>query len=209
MLPAILVTTMILTWSPEQLIKDYFMEKYPWPEIRVQSITANDTLPDVPPESILLVKGFPGKSTFLMKFPSSKTLEYDVKVEAFDWVVKSGRPLRKGEVFDEKNVYRILKNTRYIKRGALDDKDMVVGKILNYSIPANRTITNRLIKSVPDIKKGQKVFLVFDNKNIRIKTIGIAKESGNIGEYITAATKYTKKKISGKIVDSKTVMVGH
>ncbi len=209
MVALILATALMLSWSPEVVIKNYLRDHYPWPEIDVQPVKNNRVLPATPPEKILLIKGLPGRSTFLLQFPSGRTVEYQARVEAFDWVVRSRRPIRKGEIIDEKDVYRTLINIKQISKGAAIKKDTVVGRILRQSIPANRTITGNLIEDIPVIKKGQKVILLFDNGRLRIITDGVAKENGHVGKYIKVTNRSSRKQILGKIVDDRTVRVGN
>ncbi len=208
MIVFILTTALMLSWSPEMVIKDYVMDNYPWPEIEVQQLNNNLKMPSMPPEKILLTRGLPGRSTFLMRFPSGRILEYEARINAFDWVIKSRRPIRRGEVIDEKDIYKTLLNIRQIPKSAVMNQDMVVGKTLRQSIPANRTIRENLIEDIPVIKRGQNVVLLFDNGQLNIKTNGAAKESGPIGKYIKVINISSKKQVIGKIIDNHTVKVG-
>ncbi|RMD52372.1 MAG: hypothetical protein D6828_05885, partial [Nitrospirae bacterium] len=123
-----LLTVAMLSWSPEMLIRDYLIKHYPWPEVEVERVKKHIKLPNVKPEKIFLLKGVPGRATFLMRFPDGKTIEYEVRVKAFDWVLKSRKPLAKGDILSEDDVYISLLSINRIPKGALSDKQSVVGK---------------------------------------------------------------------------------
>jgi len=207
MITFFLIVAVTLSWSPEVVIRDYLKHNYPWPEIEIEPVINNLKLPKVAPNNIFVLRGLPGRTTFLLRFPTGETMKYEARVTAFDWVIKSRRSIGKGEVIGEKDIYRTLHSVRHIPKGALIKEYLTVGKIIKRSIPANFIITERNIENIHAVKKGQKVILLFDSGRLRITAKGVAKENGFIGENIRVLNTSSKKQIEGKIIDNRTVIV--
>jgi flagella basal body P-ring formation protein FlgA len=207
MITLFIIAAVTFSWSPEVVIRDYLKYNYPWPEIEVKPVINNLELPKVPPKKIFILKGLPGRTTFLLRFPTGESIEYEAMVKAFDWVIKSRRSIGRGEVIGKEDIYKALQSIKHMPKGSVIKEDIVVGKVLKRSIPANYTITEENIENIHAIKKGQKVILLFDNGHLRITAKGVAKEDGFIGENIKVLNTSSKKQIEGKIIDNQTIMV--
>jgi len=207
MVTLFIIAAMTLSWSPEVVIRDYLTHNYPWPEIEVEPIISNLELPKEPPIKIVVLKGLPDRTTFLLRFQNGESVEYEARVKAFDWVIKSTRAIGKGEVIGMEDIYKTLENIKHIPKRSVIKEDILIGKVLKRSIPANYAITEGNIENISAVKKGQQVILLFDNGRIRITTKGVAKENGFIGENIKVLNISSKKQIEGKIIDNKTVLV--
>jgi flagella basal body P-ring formation protein FlgA len=207
MITLFIIAAITLSWSPEVVTRDYLRHNYPWPEIEVEPIINNLELPKEAPKKIVVLKGLPDRTTFLLQFQNGESVEYEARVKAFDWVIKSKRAIGKDEIIGSEDIYKTLENIKHIPKGAVIKEDIVIGKVLKKSIPANFTITERNIGNIHAVKKGQQVILLFDNGRIRITTKGVARENGLIGENIKVLNTSSKKHIEGKIIDNKTVLV--
>ncbi|MBF0343035.1 MAG: flagellar basal body P-ring formation protein FlgA [Nitrospirae bacterium] len=209
---AFVLTTLLTAWTPQGVVRDYIKENYPWSEVEVQPLSefkAEGTgVAAIQPDRIVLVSGkLPGRATFQLKFPSGQTIDYAVNVEAFDWVVSARRPLKKGEIIGEGDVYRMQVNVKTIPIGAITEESNCIGRTVNRSIPVNRTITENAIETVYTIKKGQEVTLFYESGNVRITAKGIARDHGNVGEAIKVENPSSKKIVVGTVIDSHTVRV--
>lgn len=71
---------------------------------------------------------------------------------------------------------------------------------LNKHISAGDSIKMNDLSPKTLINYGQRVKITIKSKNINLKTIGIAKKNGKIGEFIEIETPKTKKIILGKVV---------
>jgi flagella basal body P-ring formation protein FlgA len=207
MITFFLIAAVALSWSPEVVIRDYLKHSYSWPEIEIEPVINNLKLPKLPPKNILVIRGLPGRTTFLLRFPTGETLEYEARVTAFDWVIKSRRAIEKGKVIGEEDIYRTMENIKHIPKSAVIEEYLAIGKVIKRSVPANFIITERNIENIHTVKKGQKVILLFDNGRLRITAKGVAKESGFIGENIKVLNTSSKKQIEGEIIDNLTVRV--
>ncbi|QWR78816.1 flagellar basal body P-ring formation chaperone FlgA [Candidatus Magnetomonas plexicatena] len=208
-----MVTTLILTmlmtvWSPEEAVKTYVTEVYPWPDVEVSGVNPDIKFPDMPPVEIVLYNGaIPGRAMFAMKFSSGDLYYYEADVAARTWVIASARPLKKGSVLASDDISKTLYDVRRIPTGTITDESLVTGKMVNHTIPANRVLTTSLIETAPVVHKGREVIMVVKADKFTITMSGIAKEDGVTGQYIKVLNPKFKKIIFGKVIDSRTVSV--
>ncbi len=206
---ALLLSMFMLTWSPEEVLRSYLMENYPWPEVEVQSFRYKKKFPDSPPEKIIILKGLPGRTKFLLTFPDGKSIEYSARVKAFDWVLKNKRAIKKGAVIKDSDIYKTLMEVGRIPKGAVTKKENIVGRMAKRSMSVNRVFSERSLKSVPDVEKGQAVLIMFDDEKFSISTNGVAKESGLIGETIVVRNSASNKQLVGTIVGNNVVRISN
>lgn len=209
MLALLLTTLLVLPWSPEGVIEDYVKQNYPWPEVRIQSIGEHAQLPEEAPESVTAVNRLPGRSAFIMKFPSGATYTYYANVEAFDYAVSSRRAMRKGDVFEKDDLYATLVNVRTIPKGAILKAEEAVGKAARFSLPPNRPLSSKFIEEPVVVKRGQEVVVTYSRGFVKMRAKGIAKEDGSLGETIKVQNPSSKKMVQAVIVDGQTVTVGN
>ncbi|MBF0536811.1 MAG: flagellar basal body P-ring formation protein FlgA [Nitrospirae bacterium] len=205
---ALVLTALLSGWSAQGVVTDYIKNNYPWATVRVQPLGQPTALPSTPPDGITLLSGnVPGRATFQLKFPSGEIIDYVVEVDAYDWVVNARRALKRGDTIGEGDVYREQVNIKRIPIGAITEESACIGRTLSYSVPVNRTITERILEDVYAIKRGQEVTIFYESGNVRITTKGIAKDNGNVGRTIKVENPSSKKVVVGTVIDSHTVKV--
>jgi len=206
-LPLILILVMTTVWTPERAIKEYVQKHYPWPSVEVTDMVTEEKLPPYPPEQIIVKRGPVGRAEFLLVYKKGRVVKVKAKVEAKDWVLKTARPLMKGTTPDKDDLYLSLLNVNRIPRGAIKDWQELNGKILKRSLQANSIITTTVLKNRPLIKKGDKVLLIYKAKGLKVTAMGIARESGALGDDITVVNFVSKRYIKGVIEDEGVVSV--
>ena len=195
------------SWSLEETLKEYVKNVYPWPEIIISDIIVKGDIPDIRPTKIIVQKGLPGRTVFLLEFDSSETLSVTANVKAFDNVISVKRAFKKGYILQKDDLYTLLMDVQRIPAGALKDVKSIIGKSINRSIFANTPITAGMLTDSCTVKKGKRVVLLVEGENFRISTTGEIKESGNIGDYVKALNIASKRVISGLLIDENTVKV--
>lgn len=194
-------------WNLEETLKEYVRDVYAWPEIMISDVVVQGDLPDTKPSKIIVQKGLPGRTVFLLEFDSSKTLSVSANVRAFDYIVSVKRALKKGSILQKDDIYTILMDVKRIPVGAFKDIKSVLGKLINRSILANTPLTNGMLSNPYAVKKGKKVVILVEGENFRISTTGEIKENGSIGDYVKALNLISKKVIKGLLIDENTVRV--
>lgn len=193
--------------SIENVLKEYLKEHYPWAEYEISDLTISDTPTDKIPEKIIVEKGLPGKTIFILEFKDGKKIRATARVKAFDWVLMSKRPLRKGYQLQADDLYTALMDLTKIPKGALQDADKAEGKTLTRSIIANKPLTDNMISDAPVVKKGQAVIILLESPNINIAAKGELKGNSRVGDHVKVINTATKKVLTGILTDENTVKV--
>ncbi|NOY65313.1 MAG: flagellar basal body P-ring formation protein FlgA [Nitrospirae bacterium] len=207
MLPLIIMLVMTTVWTPERAIKEYVQKHYPWPSVEVTDVVSEEKLPSYPPEQIVVKRGPVGRAEFLFVYKKGMIVKVRARVEAKDWVLKTARPLMKGATPHRGDLYLSLLDINRIPRGAIKDWQELDGKILKRSLQANSVITTTVLKNKPIIKRGDKVLLIYRGSGLKVTALGLARESGALGDDIAVVNLASKRYIRGVIEDEGVVSV--
>ncbi len=207
MVSLILILAMSTLWTPESVIKDYILKQYPWPDVEVQNVTVEGKLPQRRPSQIITERGPIGRASFVLLFGDGHSVRVRAKVIARDWVLRSIRPLARGTILSDEDLYPALMDVSRIPKGAVKSLEQVRGMMLKRSLRADSVITEAVIKKSPLVKKGQKVVILFRSRGLKITATGIARQSGSKGEYVTVMNLSSKRYIKGVITDKGVVNV--
>jgi flagella basal body P-ring formation protein FlgA len=138
-----------------------------------------------------------------------RNLRVSGKVELYQDVVYSTRPMKRGEIISESDIQLMRANIAARPDRYIAQRDHVVGKKLLCSVGTNQPINHRDLENPPLIKRGDPVTILFQQDGIRLSTRGEAKENGGQGERIRIRNIDSKKYILCQVVDSQTVEVLH
>jgi flagella basal body P-ring formation protein FlgA len=194
-------------WTPDTLLTAYIKEHYPWAEIEMNNLALSGKVPDEAPFRILLEKGPPGRTVFLMEFKNGQKVKATAEVKALDWVVMSARAFKKGYRIQEGDIYMKLTDVTRIPGAALKSADLAIGKLLTRSLIANTPLLSSMVSDMPMVKKGQRVTLIIDAPHFRMTAPGEMREGNYVGSYVKAVNLASKKPVTGLLVDESTVKV--
>ncbi|MBI5057028.1 MAG: flagellar basal body P-ring formation protein FlgA [Nitrospirae bacterium] len=195
------------SWSPEDTLKTFLRDNYPWETIEVSNIQINGSVPDKTPDMIVVEKGPLGNSIFSYIFNDGQKVTVRADVRAFEKVIKSKRPFRKGYVLNADDIYQSEVEINKMPQEAVRGPETIIGKPLKVSTVANATITERMIEKEQVVKKGSRVALLIYSQGINITAIGETKEKGYVGMQIRAINVSSKKEVRGVLIDENTVRV--
>ncbi len=191
----------------EELLKEYIVQNYPWPEIDIENLTIKGNLNGHIPQKITIEKGPPGRTVFLLELNDGRKIEATANVKAYDLVVMSRRPQTKGYTMKGNDVYVTLMDVNRIPKGAVDNLEKVVGRQLSRSVVANVPLIENMLIDLSSAKKGRRVTLLIESERFAISTIGELKEDGQVGNYVKAVNLASKKVVNGILIDENTVKV--
>ena len=206
MLPVVILLVMTTLWTPAKAIKDYLQKHYPWPSVDVSHVVAEGSLPAYPPEQIVVRRGPVGRAEFVFIY-KGRSIVVKARIDAKDWVLKTARPVMKGQPLQKDDLYPALVNVKRIPRGAVSSWQDLRGKVLRRSLQANSIITTTVLKNRPVIKRGDRVLLVYRIKGLRVTAMGLARESGAVGESISVINLSSKRYIKGVVEDEGVVSI--
>ncbi|MEW6602195.1 MAG: flagellar basal body P-ring formation chaperone FlgA [Nitrospirota bacterium] len=195
------------TWTPEDELKAYLADNYPWDEIEVSNVQAPDIIPAEQPEGILVEKGPLGRAVFSFIFTGAETISVKADVRALGPVVVSRRPFQKRHVIGEEDIYVSKMDIGKMPRNLIRDPKEILGKSLKRSIKANMPIEEDMIEMNQPVKRGKRVVLLLSHKGMVIRTEGKTKEKGYVGMSVKAINISSKKVVSGVLIDENTVQV--
>lgn len=196
-----------VSWNPEDELKAYLMDNYPWEEIEVSNVQAPDVLSDERPEGIQVEKGPLGRAVFNFIFTNSERMVVRADVRAYGRVIMSRRPFQKKHVIEDEDIYLSKMDVEKMPRNLLKDPEKILGKSLRRSINANMPIEENMVEMSQLVKRGKRVVLLLSHKGMIIRADGKTKEKGYVGMTVRAINISSKKVISGVLIDENTVEV--
>ncbi len=205
LLPSDLVVA--ASWNPESIIKMYVTKNYPWKEVEVTGVQVIGKVPVEVPEKINVEKGPIGKAVFSFLFKTDRRVMVKANVRAFDSVVKSRRPFKKGHVLRYQDIYVSGMDIRKMPKSSVKNPELIIGKSLKRSIIANIPIVEDMVEKSQLVKRGKMVMLMIRHKGLNITTAGKTKEKGYVGTTVRAMNLSSKKEVSGVLIDENTVKV--
>ncbi|MBW2648973.1 MAG: flagellar basal body P-ring formation protein FlgA, partial [Deltaproteobacteria bacterium] len=122
-----------------------------------------------------------------------KTVRARIEV-AMD-VVVSTKSLRRNVKIERGDVRLVKKWFNRLPSNIISSHDAVVGMNLRTNVKPNTAITGNMVRSIPMVKRGKPVRIVFENGPMRITTIGLSEQDGMRGELIKVRNVSSKKVI--------------
>lgn len=195
------------TWNPEDELRAYLSDNYPWEEIEVSNVQAPDKLNDERPVSIRVEKGPLGRAVFSFIFSNNEKILVQADVRAYGRVIMSRRPFQKRHVIEEEDIYLSKMEIGKMHRNLLKDPEKILGKSLKRSINANMPIVEDMVEMFQLVERGKRVVLLLSYEGMIIRADGQTKEKGYVGMPIRAINTSSKKPVSGVLIDENTVKV--
>ncbi len=149
----------------------------------------------------------PNKQKIILETNRGEIFQLSCQITAYDRVYLTRKPLSKGQIIDETDFYESLLPLHMIPANAIKNIDDIVKKELSRSVGTGIAITKNMIKSSDMISKGQKVSIVIDTENIKISVKGQLQEASSVGSLVKVLNLNSKKVITGRLLDSNTVIM--
>ncbi|RJQ13386.1 MAG: flagella basal body P-ring formation protein FlgA [Nitrospiraceae bacterium] len=195
------------SWDPEETLRDFLADNYPWENMEISNVQAGGSIPDKAPDAIIVEKGPLGKGVFTFVFDDDRRITVRADIRAFEKTVRSKRPFKKGYVLTEEDVYMSETDINKMPRNAVKDSGSIIGKPLRRSILANVPIVEGMVEKSQTVKKGRKVLLLINSRQLNISAAGETKENGYVGMPVRAINLSSKKEVRGVLIDENTVKV--
>jgi flagella basal body P-ring formation protein FlgA len=130
-------------------------------------------------------------------------------VDAYDnaWVIKDNLPA--GYIIDESELRMQPVNLTESNSRVLSVEKPILGMRLKLPVESGRVLTEDLIEPVPAVFSGQRVQVHATLRAIRVKTVAVALEDGDVGDWIHVRKPGENEKYIAQIVGSGKVAVGN
>ncbi len=154
---------------------------------------------------------FIGNSSFTFRcyekgtFLNGKTVR--VRIEIAMDVVVSAKFLRKNVKIERGDIRLVKRWFNRLPSNIISSPDAVVGMKLRTNIKPNAEITGNMVRTIPIVKKGKPVRIVFENGPMRITAIGLSEQDGMHGELIKIRNASSKNMIYARVTGNSLVKV--
>ena len=154
---------------------------------------------------------FIGNSSFTVRcyengaFLNGKTVR--ARIEVLMDVVVSTKSLHRNTRINRDDVRLVKKWFNRLPSNIISSHDAVVGMKLRTNVKPNAEITGNMVRSIPMVKKGKPVRIVFENGPMRITTIGLSEQDGMHGELIKVRNVSSKNMIYARVTGNSLVKV--
>jgi flagella basal body P-ring formation protein FlgA len=189
-------------------LRNYLKENYPWAETEIHELLVNQDFPEEAPERIMVKKGPPGRTIFVLGYKDGRSIPVNALVKAFDWVVMTRRAFKKGYTLQDEDLFMTLMDVSHLPKGAIQEADKAVGKSLTRSTTTNMPVVDSMIHESLPVKRGKRVILVAESLGFTITAVGEIKETSEVGRPVKAINLSSRKIVIGTLVDEDTVKVG-
>jgi len=155
---------------------------------------------------------FIGNSSFTVRcyengtFLKGKTVR--VRIDVLMDVVVSTKFLHRNIKIERGDVNLVEKWFDRLPSNIISNPDAVVGMKLRTNVKANAEITGNMVRSIPMVKRGKPVKIIFENGPMRITTIGMSEQDGMHGDLIKVRNLSSKNMIYARVTGISLVKVG-
>ncbi|HUV49826.1 MAG TPA: flagellar basal body P-ring formation chaperone FlgA [Anaerolineae bacterium] len=154
---------------------------------------------------------FMGNSSFTVRcyengtFLNAKTVK--ARIEVLMDVVVSTKSLNRNVRINHDDVRIVKRWFDRLPSNVISSLDAVVGMKLCTNVKPNTEMTGNMVRSMPIVKKGKPVRIVFEKDTMRITTIGLSDQDGMHGELIKVRNVSSKKVIYARVMGNSLVKV--
>ncbi len=136
-----------------------------------------------------------------------KRIRLNSRVLVSQEVIKTIRPVRKGEILSNEDVQLGTIQTERPLRNAIKNIDYALGFEAARNLSIGKILVPNFIKKPALGNKGDKIIILAEKGGMKITTPGILKEDGYEDAMVRVLNMESKKTIYGRLVDSNTVKV--
>ena len=195
------------SWVHEEALLSFLSDNYSWEDIEISGIMISGKSYNEKPENIIVERGPIGKAVFSFIYANGSKTIVRANIRAFENIVLSKRPYRKGHVISLDDIYLSKIDIRKMPKSSVRNPDKIIGKSLKRSISANIPLVENMIEMSKVVKRGKNVVLMIHHNGLNITARGMTKEKGQVGMPVKAINISSKKIVTGILIDENTVKV--
>lgn len=137
-----------------------------------------------------------------------KIIPFSVNIRTFEDVLVTNRQLyRNSNIRDDDFRVELRETTKASSNKYINSFDEVKDKRLVRGVSANRILRSDMLRNPPLITRGTQLTLKVITKNLVVLTSGMAREDGQLNDWIEVQPLPSGKRIKAKILNSSTVVV--
>lgn len=109
------------------------------------------------------------------------------------------RDLHRGDILSAGDLQRVTRDRNRLPQDPVRDRSDAVGQRVARSVRQDRVLRMSHLESVPMVERGDRVTLFLDTGSIQIRSVGMAAESGAVGDWIRVKNLDSRRELSGRI----------
>lgn len=201
-----------------EIAAEWVLARAPWDQenVRVAKVQAN-TAVVLPQGRVTYQVKSPGKLDFLNTIALSVQFLVDGQAVKRAWVtlnleviapvVVVRKPMGRYQPIESQDVTVVLKDLAKLPSGYFTDPAEVIGKRVKRTVYGNTVLREDLVELPPLVNRGDVVTIIAEAGALRITARGEVKAKGRKGERISVVNLDSRKRVSARVLDARTVKV--
>jgi len=201
-----------------EIAAEWVLARVPWDQenVRVAKVQAN-TAVVLPQGRVTYQVKSPGKLDFLNTIALSVQFLVDGQAVKRAWVtlnleviapvVVVRKPMGRYQPIESQDVTVVLKDLAKLPSGYFTDPAEVIGKRVKRTVYGNTVLREDLVELPPLVNRGDVVTIIAEAGALRITARGEVKAKGRKGERISVVNLDSRKRVSARVLDARTVKV--
>lgn len=128
-------------------------------------------------------------------------------VDVFESVLCTARPIRRGEILEEKDLFVFRKNISRLRAQTFTDLNRAVGLMAKHNLKENTSLLAWMVERPPIMDKGDMVTILAEMGGLRVTVQGMALERGYPGEMVKVRNTMSRETVFARVLDGSNVMV--
>jgi len=129
------------------------------------------------------------------------------RVDIYTDVIAAAHYLGKHHEVQTKDVQWVSRSLSLLSHDFLSEMKEVLGKRVTIAINRGEVLRAGIVEEPPLLRRGDRVMLLAESRQVKITTVGEAREEGRRGDRIKLINLATRKEVSGRVLDEHTVRV--
>ncbi len=131
----------------------------------------------------------------------------NARVDIYTDVITASHYLSKHHQIKAKDVQWVSRSLSTLPQDALSEIKAVLGKRMTIAINRGEVLRAGIVEEPPLVRRGDRVVLVLENHQVKVTTLGEAREEGRKGDRIKLVNLSTRREVSGRVLDEHTIQV--
>ena len=202
----------------EEIFKEHVRSNISWPVdgIEFERITTPGTIPLPKGKLTWEVRGkgnpsYIGNTSIVVNLlvdgKKIRTVSISGRIRVRLEVVKTARKIRKGQLITRDDLITVVESATRRPKDVLTDPNEAIGKRSVRGSQPGRLVSSQMFEDPPLVKKGDRVLIKAENKQIRITTLGKVLEDGRSGDQVRVVNLNSGKEIFATVTGPSQVEV--
>lgn len=142
-----------------------------------------------------------------LKLENGEELSFNSRYEEFVEAPVLKSKINRGGVISADDIYYTQISTDRLKTDAILNEEEIIGKTVKNSVSAHIPLIKSALKEADLVEKNKSVTLIYQNKNLKIKMVGLALDSGTKNDMIRVKNLRSNAIVYGRVENRDVVYI--